>query len=146
MGKVAAEKKMLWAARQQDLHDEEAAMARLRGKRDAEIQEMKGKQEKATLLPALFERIHALHRYVRRDNAVFCGWLLFTLLIIFIELLPTLAKFLGKETAYERSQRLVEELHQRHLDHRAGMRQEEVDARTTLRAVQQKYALMRRSA
>lgn len=146
MGKVATEKKALWSARLQDLHNAQAVLVKLQGKRDGEVRVLMAKQEKASIQPALFERIHALHRYVRRDTAVFCGWLLFTLLIVFIELLPTMAKFLGKETAYERSQRLVEELHQRHLEHRAGMRQEEVDARSTLRAVQQEYAHMRRSA
>ncbi len=146
MGKVAVEKKALCTARGQDLHAAEQVLTQLQGKRNAEVQLLGEKQEQASLLPALFERIHALHRYVQRDQSVQVGWLLLTLVIIFFELLPTLAKFAFKETAYEKSHRLMDMLLQRRMEHQAGLREEEASALGTLRNVQQEHGRMRRSA
>ncbi|MCL4283297.1 MAG: DUF4407 domain-containing protein [Flavobacteriales bacterium] len=149
-GPVARAKRQLVNQRQRDLATAQDQLARLQ----ADIGQQQGAQL-ASLAAAqqgngLFERIHALHRYVMADGFVQTGYILLFLFFFLVEVFPLIAKYGGRKTSYELEIETVDHLQQAHTrsvrtqrdkhDARVtAMSAEELRARTRLQDIQRAY-------
>jgi hypothetical protein len=66
--------------------------------------------KQAQLGPALFDRIHAMHRYLLSDPVVMIAYLIISFILVLFELSPLMAKWGMEVTAYESGARVADQM------------------------------------
>ncbi len=109
-GNVARAKERLVSERRNDL---QIARRNKDGIQRREMQDISASENRLAVAQStggLFERLHALHRYIASDTMVLSVYVLLTLILVLVELSPLLAKAGFPKTAYEMEMELADSI------------------------------------
>lgn len=100
-GKVAAAKESVLVSRTLELADAQKQLDVIKSQMETEMEQAKQALILAQGTPALFDRLEALHRYVRQNTTSLIAYILLSVVLLLIELSPLIAKWGMASTAYE---------------------------------------------
>ncbi len=109
-GPVARAKESLVNTRQRALDAAESELRMTQARIDADVSKATEEIDTTQRKPALFDRLHAMHRYLLGDRLVLLAYILVSVVLMLIELAPLMAKWGMETTAYEQEVRVADEL------------------------------------
>ncbi|MCC6401940.1 MAG: DUF4407 domain-containing protein [Flavobacteriales bacterium] len=116
VGAVARAKGAIVDDRKLDLAAAQAQESRLYALVAAEQQAKAAQLDSAQRKGGLFERIHAMHRYMVSSPLVLVSYLVVTIILVLFELSPLLVKLGYPKTAYEQGVELADQLEQERMN------------------------------
>lgn len=110
-GKVAAAKRSLVEKQEVELQAALLGQAHVLSEMNAEVDQAMRQLKELQRSPGLFDRLHAMHRYMGKDLTVLVAYWIITLIMFLVELSPVLVKWGMGKTAYEEEIELADQLH-----------------------------------
>ncbi|MCB0809823.1 MAG: DUF4407 domain-containing protein [Flavobacteriales bacterium] len=110
VGQVAREKGRLLRQRQEELAREQQQLTLLETQVGQEREFEKATLQERQAAPTLFQRIHAMHRYLVKDWMVLVAYLMLTLAVMVFELTPLIVKYRTPTTSFEAEVEAVDRL------------------------------------
>lgn len=144
-GKVAEAKRSLVDEQEGELQAALLGQAHVLSEMNAEVAQAMGILKQLQRSPGLFDRLHAMHRYMKRDHAVLVAYWIITLIMFLVELSPVLVKWGMGETAYESEIELADQLH-RERSATSRILQQRLQERQRMFSVDEHHALAKLQA
>jgi hypothetical protein len=150
VGAVARAKGHIVQDRRKALADARQHAQQIQDRKAAEQAAKADELARAQASGGLFERVHAMHRYMVSDPLVLIAYVFLTLILVLVELSPLLMKLGLPKTAYERGIEVADQKQRERLDALATMQQriyaqaaamsvEEQRARARMKAISDSY-------
>lgn len=152
-GKVAKAKEALARKREKELDEAMARQAAVKDAAEQEREEALVRLASVQEVPGLFDRLHAMHRFISNDPFVMLAYGIISLVLVLLELSPLLIKLGAGKTSYEQEVELADQLHRErtatvaHVQQQLYARQRamghvEREAMARLRAITEQYHSM----